>query len=528
MKGYFCIVLHAHLPYVHHPEFDDFLEEDWLYEAITETYIPFISIFDRLIDEGVDFRLTMSLTPPLCAMFNSPLLQERYSRHLHKLIELTEKEVTRTMWQPEFNRVARMYDYKLKEARYIYEEKYKRDLVSAFRKFQDLGKLEIMTCCATHGYLPLMVNRKAVRAQVKTAVDDYTRNFGRKPRGIWLSECAYNPGDEEELKKEGIRFFFTDTHGIIYGSHQPKYAVFAPVYCPNGVAAFGRDAESSRQVWSALEGYPGDFRYREFYRDAGYDLDYDYIKPYLHKDGIRRNIGLKYYKITGNVILGHKHPYNPDEALEAAAAHAGNFMFNRQKQVEYLYDLMDGRKPIIVSPYDAELFGHWWFEGPDFLYFLIKKIFCDQKDMGLITPSEYLAENPRNQVLTPSMSSWGDKGYNECWLNGKNDWIYRHLHKACERMEELAKMFPHERDGLRRRALNQAARELLLAQSSDWAFIMTTETTVPYAHKRTQDHLNRFLRLYHDLKNNCINEGWLGEIERRDNIFPDVDYRVYS
>ncbi|MFH1238615.1 MAG: DUF1957 domain-containing protein, partial [bacterium] len=344
-KGYLCLVLHAHLPYIHHPEFDDFLEEDWLYEAITETYIPLISIFDRLIDEGVDFRLTMSLTPSLCAMLNSPMLQDRYSRHLHKLIDLIEKEVTRTMWQPELNRVARMYDYKLKEARYIYEEKYKRNLVSAFRKFQDLGKLEIVTCCATHGYLPLMVNRKAVRAQVKTAVDDYTANFGRKPRGIWLSECAYNPGDDEELKKEGIRFFFTDTHGIVYGSHQPKYAVFAPVYCPSGVAAFGRDAESSRQVWSALEGYPGDFRYREFYRDAGYDLDYDYIRPYLHKDGIRRNIGIKYYKITGNVILGHKQPYNPDEALDAAASHAGNFMFNRQKQVQYLYDLMDGRKP---------------------------------------------------------------------------------------------------------------------------------------------------------------------------------------
>ncbi len=525
-KGNLCIVLHAHLPYVHHPEYDDFLEEDWLYEAITETYIPLIDTFDRLIEEGVDFRITMSLTPPLCAMLNSTLLQQRYIRHLNKLIELAQKEVVRTRWQQELNQTAIMYESRFKQARYIFEEKYKRNLISAFRKFQDMGKLEIITCCATHGFLPLMLHKKAVKAQIKIATDDYTANFGRKPKGIWLSECAYNPGDDEELKKEGIRFFFTDTHGILYGSVQPKYAVFEPVYCPSGVAAFGRDAESSRQVWSALEGYPGDFRYREFYRDAGYDLDYEYLRHYLHNDGIRRNIGIKYYKITGNVILGHKQAYNPKEALDASAEHAGNFMFNRQQQAEHLYEIM-GHKPIIVCPYDAELFGHWWFEGPDFLYFLIKKIFYDQDEIRLVTPSEYLDENPRHQVLTPSLSSWGDKGYNACWLNGKNDWIYRHLHKASERMEELARTYPENINGNMRRALNQAARELLLAQSSDWAFIMTTETTVAYAHKRTKNHLSRFNKLYHDIRNNCINEEWLGEIERRDNIFPALDYRVY-
>ncbi|MFH1784124.1 MAG: 1,4-alpha-glucan branching protein domain-containing protein [bacterium] len=525
-KGYLCIVLHAHLPYVHHPEHEDFLEEDWLYEAITETYVPLINTFDRLVQEQVDFRITMSLTPPLCAMLNNPMLRERYSRHLEKLIDLAQKEVIRTRLLPEFHRTATMYENKLKHIQHIYEEQYGRNLVGAFKKFQDMGKLEIITCCATHGYLPLMVNRKAVRAQIKIAADDYRRNFGIRPRGMWLSECAYNPGDDEELKNEGIKFFFTDTHGILYGSAQPKYAVFSPVYCPSGVAAFGRDAESSRQVWSALEGYPGDFRYREFYRDVGYDLDYDYIKPYLHGDGIRRNIGLKYHKITGPVILGHKQPYDPQQALDAASEHSGNFMFNRQQQASHLYDIM-GQKPIIVCPYDAELFGHWWFEGPDFLYFLMKKLHHDQDEIRMITPSEYLKKNPRHQVLTPSMSSWGDQGYSSCWLNNKNDWIYRHLHKAAERMEELA-VINTRNNGVMKRAIQQAARELLLAQSSDWAFIMSTETTIPYAHKRTKNHINRFNRLYEEIKSGNIDEGWLEDIELKDNIFPELDYKVYA
>ncbi len=524
-KGYLCFVLHAHLPFIRHPEHKDFMEEDWLFEAITETYLPLIEIFDRLVEEHIDFRLTLSLTPPLCAMLSDSLLRERYLRYLYKLIELSEREVKRLQWVPELCNVAQMYEKKFKTARYIFEDKYHRDVLSAFKKFQDMGKVEIITGCATHGILPLMVNQKAKEAQVKVAVRDYEMRFGRKPRGIWLSECAYGPGIDEVLKEEGIKFFFTDTHGVMYGKPRPKYGVFSPVFCPSGVAAFARDTESSHQVWSANTGYPGDFRYREFYRDLGYDADYEYIRPHLQSNGIRKNIGIKYYKITGQVPLYDKKPYCPQDALDAAAAHAGNFMFNRGKQLESLNDLM-GKKPIIVSPYDAELFGHWWYEGPAFIDFLFRKIHYDQKTIRLITPIEYLRENPKNQVVTPSMSTWGDKGYNECWLNGSNDWIYRHLHKAAERMIEVSRENPQAK-GIKEQALNQAARELLLAQSSDWAFIMTTGTVVSYAQKKTKEHLNRFTRLYNDIKQDKIDKDWLSDIEYKDNIFPWMDYTVY-
>ena len=181
---------------------------------------------------------------------------------------------------------------------------------------------------------------------------------------------------------------------------------------------------------------------------------------------------------------------------------------------------------MIVSPYDAELFGHWWFEGPQFLNYLFRKIHFDQDDIRLATPLDYLEEYPQNQRQQISGSSWGAEGYNRVWINGENEWMYLHQHVAEDRMVELAREHGWA-DGLLLRALNQAARELLLAESSDWAFIMTTATSVQYAKKRFRDHIHRFTRLYEMIKRSEIDEGWLAEVESRDTIFQEIDYSVY-
>ncbi|MCR5505076.1 MAG: DUF1957 domain-containing protein [Elusimicrobiaceae bacterium] len=524
-KGYLSLVLHAHLPFIRHPEYPDFLEEDWFFEAMVETYLPLLNVYENLTAQGVDFRITMSLTPPLCEMMADEMLTQRFRHYLNQRIELSEKEIERTK-NTEFAYVAKMYHEKFHRYRELFENYYHGHILEGFKKFQNMGKLEIITCCATHGYLPLQVQEQSIKAQIKIAVNNYRKHFGRSPRGIWLAECAYNYGVDKYLKEEGIRFFFMESHGVMHGVPRPKYGIYAPVYTPQGVAAFARDMESAQQVWSAESGYPGDPHYREFYRDLGYDLDYDYIKNYLHSDGVRRNIGMKYYKITGKVALNQKQPYYPSDALEVAANHAGNFMFNRQKQIEYLSGVITDRKPLVVSMYDAELYGHWWYEGIDFLEYLFKKIYYDQKDIKLITPFEYLEKYPVNQVVQPSPSSWGDKGYNDVWLNSGNDWIYRHLIKAAERMIELANRFPNS-DGVLRRALNQCARELVLMQSSDWAFLMTVGTAKEYSTKRTKDHVKRFTALYEMILGNRIDENYLKELEWKDNIFQDIDYNVY-
>ena len=525
--GYLNLVLHAHLPFVRHPEYDDFLEEDWLYEAITETYIPLLEVFDGLERDGVDWRVTMSVTPTLAAMLADPLLQFRYVRHLDNLITLAGKEIERTRWSPDFHPLAKMYYDRFMRAREVFVNHYGNNILRGFKRFFDTGKLELITCAATHGFMPLMViNEQARRAQIEIGCREFERHFGRRPRGIWLAECGYTEGVDQLLKDAGIKYFYTDTHGIMFANPRPKYGVYAPLLCPNsGVAVLGRDTESSKQVWSAVEGYPGDFNYRDFYRDVGFDLDYEYVKPHLHQTGIRSLLGIKYYKITGRT--DNKLPYDPKVAMQRAADHAGNFMFNREKQVEWLAGAMPDRPPLIVAPYDAELYGHWWFEGPDWINFLLRKMHFDQQTVKTINMPEYLERHPKIQIAQPTFSSWGYKGYSDVWLEGSNDWIYRHLHEGADRMVELARA-NRDPSPLRRRALNQAAREVMLAQSSDWAFIMKTGTMVEYALQRTRVHVINLNHLYEQLKNNDLDESWLAEVERRHNLFPDIDYRLYA
>ncbi len=524
MQGYLSIVLHAHLPFVRHPEHEKFLEESWLFEAITETYLPLVHMLDGWWRDQLEARITLSLSPTLCTMLQDELLRHRYEKHLDGLIDLAEKEIHRTHWDRTFRDLAWMYHHKFTVARETWR-RHEGNLVKAFKKFQDARQIEIITTAATHGLLPLMAGHpSSVRAQILTARDHYRSCFGRDPRGIWLPECAYATGVEEFLQEANIRWFTLDTHGILHAKPRPRFGTFAPIFTPNGVAAFGRDYDSSRQVWSKHEGYPGDARYRDFYRDIGFDLDLDYVKPHLPSPDNRGFTGMKYYRITGGA--GQKEIYQRDHALKAASEHAAHFIGERLTQIQKLEGLLD-RPPIIVAPYDAELFGHWWYEGPEFLDFVARKALHEHKKLSLIAPGEYLHRHATNQVATPGASSWGEEGYWRVWLNETNEWIYPHLQVAQERMTALAEKFP-QADGLTARALKQAARELLLAQASDWPFILRAGTSPDYARRRVKDHLLRFIALHDQLTATGVDEKWLTEIESRDNLFPDVSWNYWK
>lgn len=519
-----AIVLHAHLPFVRHPEHPEFLEEDWLYEAISETYIPLIYVFEQLAEQGVRLRVTMDITPPLCEMLQDELLKERYTRHVERLVELTEREAVRTRGTA-FEKAAEAHYRHFKAARDLYVDVYRKDLIARFRGLQEYGVLEIATCCATHGFLPLISRVEAKRAQIQIAKRNYRKHFGSDPRGIWLAECGYVPGDDALLAEADLRFFFVDAHAIMFGAPRPKFGIYAPAITPGGPAALARDVTTGERVWSSQVGYPGDPYYREFYRDLGYDLDEELVTPYLHSDGVRRNIGVKYHRVTGKVELHEKLPYDPDIATERAAVHAGDFLHHCRMHAREVRDVI-GRKPLIVSPYDAELYGHWWFEGPQFLRYLFQKAHYDQDEIRLVTPLEYFDEYPENQVLTPSQSTWGAEGYNRVWINSDTDWIYYHQHRAEDRMVEMARRVP-DASGEQLRVLNQMARELVLAQSSDWAFIITTGTMVQYAIKRFRDHIGRFTELYEMATSGRVDFEKLARYESLDNIFAEIDYRVY-
>lgn len=524
MNGYWMLVLHAHLPFVKHPEYEYFLEEHWLFEAISETYIPLLMHLKRLETEGVHVRITSSMTPPLCEMLSDPMLQERYQTYLNRMLELSAKEIDRTKNDPVFKDLAVFYHERFHKINGFYNGFLQGNVLNGYRYFKQNGMLEVITCGATHGFLPLLsTNGKAVNAQIHTAVKNYEKHFGVGPDGIWLPECAYYDGLDDILKEHGIRYFFMDTHGVLLSKPRPLYGVFTPVFTDSGVAAFGRDYSSSKQVWSSKEGYPGDQYYRDFYRDIGYDLDFDYVKPYINPDGVRVFTGIKYHRITGETE--YKEVYEPKIAWEKSAGHAAHFVQERSEQIAKAADLMD-KPPVIVSPYDAELYGHWWFEGPDFLYHVFKEM-ANKPDIQPITPSEYLEQFPTQQVVTPNPSSWGDKGYYEVWLNNGNEWIYKHLHQMASIMSERANEYRQTSDEKITHLLNQMARELFLAQSSDWAFLMTTQTALEYAIQRTKEHIYNFIRLNDMLDSGQIDDAYVDKISTKNSLFQELDFRIY-
>jgi len=525
-KGFLSIILHAHLPYVRHPEYDSFFEENWLFEAITECYIPLINVLDRLNNDQINYRLTLSLSPTLISMLRDDLLQSRYQHHLNKQIELAEKEIIRTRHNPQLHKLARHYRRFFLKTKKTYAH-YDSDLLSAFKKHYKTGHLELITTAATHGFLPLLnINETTVRNQINTGIETFKSNFGFSPSGFWLPECGFYPGLETLLANSGIKYFFTDTHGVMDASEIPKNGTYAPLDCGNGVMAFARDRESSHQVWSAEEGYPGNVNYREYYSDIGFELDQEYIAPYILDGTTRINTGIKYHRITGKEL--EKDYYDLKQARLKIDQDANDFITKQQQQIDQLSSTMD-RAPIIVAPYDAELFGHWWFEGPSWLESVLRLASQKNNNFKTISCSDYLKQQSMHQVAIPAASTWGDDGYSSYWINEENDWIYPFIHRAAEEMEQLATDFEGMTvSDLQKRALNQAARSLLLAQASDWPFIMKSGTTTEYAKKRITDHLARFNYLNESIRKNSIDEHYLFALETMDNIFPDIDYRSYT
>ncbi len=517
--GSLCLVLHAHLPFVRHPEHEDFLEEDWLFQAITEAYVPVWSRLLRLQEEGVRFGLTMTVSPTLAAMLDDALLRKRLHRYLDRLRRLAKHQAHQHgdgLQGRTAHKVVQQCDDT--EA---FVARFKDDLLAPLRQLQNGGHLEIATCNGTHGLLPLMSTTAGRRAQIRAGVDAHARNFGRRPRGMWLAECGYEHGLDERLSEAELEFFFAEAAAIERGRPRSPVGLYSPVKTSFGLAVFARDHETGQQVWSADQGYPGDPAYREFHRDYGHEAAWNEIQPFLPSDGRRRPLGLKFHRVTGRLVpLGEKAFYDPDAAEAQARVHARHFVESRRKQVEALAAKFD-TTPVITACYDAELFGHWWYEGPVFLEEVLRLMAQDDALLASTVTSVLDAgfDLPRQNIAP---TTWGAESTNKVWLNPETTWVYPLLHQAEARMQKLARVHAHD-DGMVGRAMKQLGRELLLAQSSDWTFLITLGTAPEYGAARVREHINAFDQLAHGLENDSLREGDLRAREERTPIFPDLD-----
>jgi 1,4-alpha-glucan branching enzyme len=523
-QGYLALVLHAHLPFVRHPEHAHHLEERWLYEALIECYLPLLDAFDRLASEGVPFALTMSVTPPLAAMLKDPLLSRRFEDHLGRLDALVADEAVRVEGDPDFEPVIAFYAEELARVRATWV-RHGGDVVAGLVAHWDAGRIELLTCSATHCYLPgLLPAREGIRPQLDLGMRGFEALVGRKATGMWLPECAYHPELDGEIAAAGVGFTLVDSHGVSDASPRPPHGVHAPICSPSGVAFFARDAESSRQVWSRSEGYPGDYFYRDFYRDIGFDLPVSALRGETGPNGTRLMTGLKYYRITGPG--DHKEPYQRQIALDRTWEHGGNFVFNRTEQVKHLTAQMSGMRapPIVVAPYDAELYGHWWFEGPQFLEAVFRQLPATLGLLEPITLGGYLQRHPDLMLATPSASSWGAGGYGEVWVGHEAGWSWRHVHHATRYAASLVQRYRHE-TGVRGVALDQLIRELLLLQSSDWNFIIKTATSTEYAEARIRTHTHRLRHLAYLVETGVVegkDAAWLDDVCRRDTFLASM------
>ncbi|MGB3119304.1 MAG: 1,4-alpha-glucan branching protein domain-containing protein [Verrucomicrobiales bacterium] len=530
MNRFLSIVLHAHVPWVRHPESPRCLEEDWLFEAISESYLPLLDVLHRLRDEEVPYRVTMNFSPVLLEMLQDPMLQDRAQAYLERALTLAQRESMRESAPETHRRLAAWYAARFSSLRDMYVDRWQRDLVRAFRELQETRHLEITATAATHAVLPLLLQvPETVRAQISVGAENYEKTFGTPARGFWLPECAYVHALSGLIRETGADWTIVEAHAF-----GPERSGAEPnAGCgPRGLAFFRRDLASSRQAWDADTGYPGDPRYREFYRDVGLEAPPEALSDYLEGSPIRRFTGLKMYRITGGE--GDKEWYDPGAARAAALEHAKDFVDARADQLRTLAAEVEPGEPppILVCACDVELFGRWWFEGPQFFEEMLR-LLSKRDDIILTTPTEYLLGCGGSAALPsvePLPSSWSEEGYFASWLSEENTWIYPELHRRATQLLRVVQACEEDGDtheeplgSHRRRCVSQMIRELQLAQSGDWPMLMRNETSRDYATRRAKEHLSHFDTLWKAYASASEDsQSTLERIEKQNPIFPDL------
>ncbi len=590
--GAFTFVLHSHMPYARlagrWPH-----GEEWVHEAICETYIPLLNALYDLTEENVNYKITVGITPILAEQLADPDICDHFDAYMDEKIAAANADIPRFKGEeegpeapinpiaataaklgieeeerreeivptseadPHMAYLAEWYRDWFEMIKRSFDDRFGRDLIGAFRRLQDNGYIEITTCAATHGYLPLLGTDSAIFAQLSAGISSYKRLFGHKPTGIWLPECAYRPayyaedgtlrpGIERFLAEQGIKVFFSETHTITggqpvgvaagdvigpYGNIKRRYLVpvsaamprrtattFQPYYVSDttsgmkaeqhsGVAVIGRNNRTGQQVWSADWGYPGDQDYREFHR----------------KDHIS---GIQYWRVTGpKVELGRKDAYHPDWAAFKLQQHADHYAHLVESELR-AYTEGSGKFGLIASNYDTELFGHWWFEGVEWIKEVLRRLAANPL-VELTTASKFVADHEPQDVLHIPESSWGAGGNHFTWDNSETHWLWQPIHEAEKRMERLAADNPSP-DEATLGVLQQTARELLLLESSDWPFLVTTGQAKEYAIQRFSQHTERFNRLAESIEAGQPDVSLATQYWELDRVFPDVDYRWWA
>jgi len=554
--GRLLLCLHSHMPYVlSHGKSPH--GTDWINESAAECYLPILHTLNRLHKKGIRPRWTINITPILAEQLDDESFKDGFESYCQEKIDaavgdLRRFEVEGPLWM---QGIAAMWQRYYTRSLVQFKHQWGRAINEAFKFFQDEGCIEIITSPATHGFLPLLGTDESVQAQVKLGVEVYRKHFGRHPRGIWLPECAYRPsyewkspvgfnqipwarkGVDEFLNESGIEYFFVDSHmirgGQPLGTYAAKFPQLAELFArsskfftpppefrseyehyalPTGLVVFARDPQTTVKVWSGDQGYPGDPYYLEFHKQ-------------LYPGRLR------YWRISENKEdLGQKKEYDPWAAYERISGHADDMVDTIKRTLSYYRGQAD-RNGTLVAMYDTELFGHWWWEGPEFLYELALRLAQDP-DIESVTGSMVIDSEPPRHTITLPEGSWGEGGYHYVWLNDDNYWTWERLYPMERRLRKMAKEMS---GGPATEIIDQAARELLLAESSDWQFLISTFSARDYAEVRFKDHADRFDQLadmadkvHRGRHLNAEEKAFLLECQLKDSPFREINLSCWA
>ena len=501
-------------------------QNDILFSAISETYLPLLNMMARLCSEDVKFKISLVISAPLCALLDDPVIQKQYIDWLDKRIAFGEKEIKRCAKNDGMKALAEEMLLNAKRDKVDFTEVYAQKLIPAFRMFAEKGVLELIPTSATNAYLPHYADlTEIINAQVETGLYSHRNFFGDIGEGFWLPYQGFAKGLDRVLRSYGVNYTVVDPRSMLFVDNPVDTGIFAPVRCGNSLVLFGSDPDTPKDI-SGEEGFMHNPVYRSQQRDIGFELSQEELKDMRNKDGLRVQTLYKYWA-NGDEQDDEDAPlYDKNAALSQIQADAADFYCKKLAKLDEAESLMEGKPASLVCCISAELLGQNWYEGITWLENVIR-LADSQKTLNLETCKNLIQDQFSLPKITPYPCSANGTGYGEDLLDSSNSWMLRYLRTASERMIDLAERFPSE-TGLKARLLNTGARELLIAQSGEWPQMLHDGKLPDYVEETFTKAILNFSRVFDALASNTVSTEWLTNLEREHAVFPWINYRIFS
>ncbi|MBQ6781098.1 MAG: DUF1957 domain-containing protein [Treponema sp.] len=513
------LVIVGHQGYIRHIEdgADYASENELLFDSISNTYLPLINLFYRLEAESVPFKVSLVLSPMLCALFDDPMVQQQYIEWLDDRIALGEKEIIRCKDDDSLCDNARSILAQYKKDKADFCDKYEQNLLKQFAEIAKNEHLELIATAASYAYLPHYADMPEVlNAQVEAGLYSHRRYFGAAPEGFWLPYLGYADDVEKVIRSYGINYTILDTRSILFSKDSPADGIFSPVRCYNSLVVFGRDKDTPADIVAEETGFMHNPLYKNLYKDIGFELDADALGNCSASGKARVATGYRYWSKQDTV-------YDKKAALAQAEKDAKTFLDAKKTKLDAAEGLLNGNDASLVCAFDAAMLGQDWAEG---MYFL-EQVIRGSEGMTLSCGADLIQNQFSLPKIKPYPSAASGTGYGEDLLDSSNGWMLRHTRKMCERMIDLAGRFPDD-TGLKVRLLNLGAKELMIAQCGDWAKMLHEGRYPEYVTERFKQCIASFIAVFDSLGSNTVSTEWLTKIEREHPLFPWMNYRIFS